>query len=158
MKPIINLTLIMLFFAPQLFSQTTEIKYTYDAAGNRVTRRVVYLQEQRKADKKNAVASSATEESYMAEANKEESFLQHNLGESQIKVFPNPTQGKIMLEITGSNKNASVSVFDMSGKMVFSKKQFGSSGQIDLSRQPNGVYVMKVLVGDKVSEWELVKQ
>ena len=154
MKPIINLTLLMLFFAPQVFSQTTKIKYTYDPAGNRVARRVIYLPENKKADKNNP--DILTENSQANEQNQD--AFQHNLGESQIKVFPNPTQGKIMFEITGSNKNASVSVFDMSGKMVFSKKQFGSSGEIDLSRQPNGVYVMKVLVGDKVSEWELVKQ
>ena len=152
MKTIINLLLLILFLLPQVYSQT--IKYTYDPAGNRVARRVIYLPDEKKADKNNPDILS---ENSQANEQNQDAF-QHNLGESQIKVFPNPTRGKIMLEITGSNKNASVSVFDMSGKMVYSKKQFGSSGQIDLSRQPNGVYVMKVLVGDKVSEWEIVKQ
>ena len=129
------------------------ISYPYAPAGNRIKREVIVLDGGKKSGMENSpVAATAGTGQETAAVHEQQA------GSQLVRVYPNPTQGKIMLEITGSNKNASVSVFDMSGKMVFSKKQFGSSGEIDLSRQPNGVYVMKVLVGDKVSEWELVKQ
>jgi hypothetical protein len=49
-------------------------------------------------------------------------------------------------------------VYAISGKQVYSNSNFGSSGTIDLSGQLTGVYIMKVLAGDKSSEWEIIKQ
>jgi uncharacterized protein YbbK (DUF523 family) len=150
MKYIINLFSAILI-SSGLYSQT--ISYTYDASGNRVKREVIVLDTKKKATEKAPIAQSNEQ------VQQEPTEVHENKAGSQVvKVYPNPTKGLLLVEISGSKGTSSVVVYDLSGKQVFRENDFGSSGTIDLSRQLIGVYIMKVVAGDKTSEWEIIKQ
>lgn len=58
-------------------------------------------------------------------------------------LYPNPSNGKITLDIPGSNFT-DLSVFDLSGKMIFKSTLGKGKSKIDLSNQKEGMYIMKL--------------
>ena len=63
-----------------------------------------------------------------------------------LSVYPNPTSGNIHLneKYSGEFKNAQISVFDLTGREVFS--QTGYSSSLDVSRLIAGTYVLQVQI------------
>ena len=67
---------------------------------------------------------------------------------SAIKVYPNPSNGFITLNITDENKigNVQVEVYDITGKVVYNNNFSGANTvqeQIDLSSLNNGMYFLR---------------
>jgi hypothetical protein len=80
-------------------------------------------------------------------------------GDVQIDVYPNPTKGALEVTITGTESpTCEVTVVDANGKSVYANEHFGLSGAIDLSQQPQGVYIMRFEVDGEVSEWKVVRE
>lgn len=61
---------------------------------------------------------------------------------SQIRLFPNPTNGVFTISGIGDEQQ-SMTIYNMLGKIV--KKQLCSNGtHIDISEQPKGVYIIRI--------------
>lgn len=77
-----------------------------------------------------------------------------NNDEQQIALYPNPTTGEFQLDIQLSiEKSVSVSVFDVTGKTVFTQKEqpiLKENLSIDLNGFSDGVYLVRVQVGEDV--------
>jgi hypothetical protein len=127
-----------------LKSQTT-YEYVYDNAGNRVLRHIIVI----------PPAKSM-------QANKDSAALQENvaLGEMQINVMPNPTVGRLQINITNLPENAEggIIVWDLQSKELLRQEGIYANNPIDLSKQPKGIYLMQIRVGNKKSEWKVVKE
>jgi hypothetical protein len=65
--------------------------------------------------------------------------------EPEVKVYPNPVSDQIQISLTGTVKNASVSIFDASGKQVYSSRLMDNSMQIPVSDYKNGLYFVKII-------------
>ncbi|MGC9352703.1 MAG: T9SS type A sorting domain-containing protein [Mariniphaga sp.] len=68
------------------------------------------------------------------------------LAEQEIKIYPNPTTGKVYIELSGlANRRADVSVVNILGQKVL-HKTYQSEGrwEIDLSNQVSGMYLLKI--------------
>jgi len=66
---------------------------------------------------------------------------------SQIQVYPNPTSGKAVVDLSGLNEEGGlIELFDISGKKLESKKYSTgqSEGVLDLSAYDKGIYILKV--------------
>jgi hypothetical protein len=64
-----------------------------------------------------------------------------------LNLYPNPTTGAIRVEMTGDNTNATISVVDITGRMVYSEKVNISSNfkkDIQLNVE-NGNYIISVV-------------
>ena len=74
----------------------------------------------------------------------------------KFSAFPNPvSQGK--LTITTLNiKEKEVSIYSVLGKRVFSQKFSATKKQLNISHISSGIYILKVLEGDKVATKKLV--
>ena len=68
-----------------------------------------------------------------------------------INVFPNPTTGKVIVNIGNDNLTIDgVNVFDMMGKKVYADNQKRKeSSQLDLSQLSNGVYNVQIISADQ---------
>ena len=68
-----------------------------------------------------------------------------------FKVYPNPTTGIVYLEISGGmNREGEVVVTNLAVAEVFRKKiKDENEFQIDLSKQVNEIYILKVVVGNQ---------
>lgn len=76
---------------------------------------------------------------------------------SLVSVYPNPSEkGMYSVSIDKNLKAQRVEVYNMRGELIF-KSKGSSQRQINLSRSPKGVYLMKVITGEKVITKRLVK-
>jgi hypothetical protein len=71
--------------------------------------------------------------------------------EKLYQVFPNPTTG--LIQVSGENISE-VEVMNLSGMMIYK----GSNKSIDLSRQPDGVYYVKIITDKGVVTKKVLKK
>lgn len=76
----------------------------------------------------------------------------NNSPENKLLVFPNPTTGLFKLKFTaGFEPNSEVKIINSSGQMVgLYKCDSAAELQIDLSNQPKGLYLVRLISGEKV--------
>jgi len=82
------------------------------------------------------------------------------LKESDIFIYPNPTKGALAVEIRNKNPQAShqVTVYTMSGAVIFQQSQVGDYTPIDLSSQPRGVYLLRISSQNSFITWKIIKE
>jgi hypothetical protein len=67
----------------------------------------------------------------------------NDIKNSNIKIYPNPTNNIINIEGLNKNENITIQIFDVQGKLVITKT-INEKGTIDLSELNKGVYVIKI--------------
>jgi len=82
-----------------------------------------------------------------------------------LKIYPNPTNGKFTLVIAGSAfgainsaKQSQLSITNALGEVIFNSEITGESSIIDLSNQPSGMYIVCIRAGTKVEHRKLLKE
>lgn len=82
------------------------------------------------------------------------------LNQTKIKVFPNPTNGKINLKNSQPTPPLkTIILYDLFGHEIFTKQNVpDQEPQLDLSGYAAGVYYIKVVQGGKVEWSKVVKQ
>lgn len=121
-----------------------KIKYTYDDAGNRLTR------------KKEIVVQTRG-----ALNNEEEpSVYEEELSETKVTIYPNPTKGVLKVDISGVEKfeNAQISLYDLTGKLLQQWAGISQSNEIDLSERTPGMYIMQIVYNGNASSWKIIKE
>ncbi len=63
-----------------------------------------------------------------------------------LNIYPNPTSGEFVLELTGSDlKENTVFIYNMMGQKVFEQQMLNNGKQtLDVSHLANGTYFVKV--------------
>ena len=127
------------------------IEFEYDAAGNR-TKRTILLSSLR-----SAIAEETIDEEEMEEAPQ---VFTDILAQSTIHIYPNPTKGLLIVEITGNSENKPVSlqVYDMNGRILLQESNVVSSFTIDLSNKPAGIYILRLMTDTEKNEWKIIKE
>ncbi len=139
MKPIILCILICTSFA--LSAQ--DINYEHDNNGNRILREVVVLKTTMAGDNPSGSANST------------------QWGAFSIKVFPNPTKGLVVMEISDLSPEDQGEIFvsTINGQLL-NRFALDSSGkwEVDLQDQPSGIYLVKVVLNEKNKVWKIIKE
>ena len=120
------------------------IKYTYDDAGNRLTRKKEIVVQTR-GDLNNGEEPSVYEE---------------ELSETKVTIYPNPTKGMLKVDISGVEQfeNARISLYDLTGKLLQQWAGISRSNAIDLSERTPGIYIMQIAYNGKISSWKIIKE
>lgn len=120
------------------------IKYTYDNAGNRLTRQKEIVVQTR--------GALSDEE--------EPSVYEEELSETKVTIYPNPTKGMLKVDISGVEQfeNAQISLYDLTGKLLQQWAGISQSNTIDLSERTPGMYIMQVAYNGKISSWKIIKE
>ena len=81
---------------------------------------------------------------------------EHSVTQKKIKLFPNPTYSNFRVELSGiSNPEiAEIEVFNLYGASVL--KQSGINGNFDVSRFAKGIYIVKIVDGNKLFNSKLL--
>ncbi|MCQ2308291.1 MAG: T9SS type A sorting domain-containing protein [Bacteroidales bacterium] len=83
--------------------------------------------------------------------------IENQIDGGGVSAYPNPAAGSISVVVNSGAEIGSVSLFDISGRLV--KVQQSGFGSIDISGLATGMYVMKVTLDDgKVFEEKIVKK
>lgn len=136
----------LLFISLSAYVQSQTIEYTYDNAGNRVTRQVIILEP--------LVAMASRAKKQTVDPTIEQ------LGERTIKVYPNPTKGALAIEVTGGDEKEKVEIqlFSAQGVQLQTKKLEIGKTPIDMLSYPAGWYILRLGTGDKIKEIKIIKQ
>ena len=132
-------TLLLCAFANSIYAD--RILYSYDSSGNRT-----------RARKEIVLRGGGSQE--------EDSLPQRqNLSLRHVTIYPNPTKGQLMVEITGgeSFEGASFTVYSISGSIVCNLSELDAVNIIDLSQCPNGMYMLVIRVDGESSSWKIIK-
>lgn len=134
----VNVFLFFVLFSLSLSAQK-KVMYAYDAAGNRIKKEILFEQSQSKSQ---VVACSDM------------------LDEKEIKIYPNPTEGELRVEIFNELKKTEgiVTVHGNNGAMIYTTPIINGSASLDISSCPNGLYILHVKIGDSVSSWKIIKR
>jgi hypothetical protein len=140
MKKILFVASIICSFAiytTSLNAQTI-ISYSYDTAGNRTHRLIV----------KSFSTSKANVDTTKNEKKK------------KIRIYPNPTNGQLFVEIVGCENETKMglSIYNLKGTvLLYNKILVNGNNPLDISGYSNGTYILKVTIGDKESNWKILK-
>ena len=144
---ILLLSLLWMCFYPMQYTQAQiqdTIAYRYDAAGNRISRTIVLspISAQAPSEEKPPVVYSEV------------------FADIQLKIYPNPTDGLVKVEIYNlpEGETAQIWVYAMSGQLLTSFKDVSKAVDINISGQPAGVYVMRIVSGKFRTEWKIIKK
>jgi subtilisin-like proprotein convertase family protein len=84
------------------------------------------------------------------------------LGDLSIDVYPNPSNGQVVLDITGDSDGLTLSVMDVNGKRVYSESTgtiiSGLRKTVDLTNLANGMYFLKLDNGTSYTTKKIIKQ
>lgn len=69
--------------------------------------------------------------------------------DSQVNIFPNPSNGLFRLELPSGRTDISIHIYSISGTLVKVIEEASGSVNIDLQKEPNGIYFIQVSEGDK---------
>jgi hypothetical protein len=137
-----------------------KITYTYDASGNMEKREMVIDM----SSKSGLVKSSTVKTGEVGETEEmgETEFPKYEdvLSEMKITIYPNPTQGKLRVDITGGEiaRGARIYLYNMQGMMICQLTSVSTTNELDISAQPAGTYIMKIMLDkDKISTWTIIK-
>ncbi|WGF94121.1 T9SS type A sorting domain-containing protein [Aequorivita marisscotiae] len=76
---------------------------------------------------------------------------------NDIRLYPNPANGQITIELSDASSNYQVAIFDVLGKKVYAS-EIQKVGQIDVSALASGTYLVKLNSDNKSSVVRFVKQ
>jgi hypothetical protein len=126
------------------------IHYDYDESGNRVKRYIVL-------SKGN---SSEDDNSKKYEENIKPEEFEEKLGELTIKVYPNPTKGQLSVEINGLGPDETVDyqLFSQTGLLLGTNRKNGFHFIVDMERYPDGLYILRLMIKGKISQWKILKE
>ncbi|MCX6295803.1 MAG: T9SS type A sorting domain-containing protein [Bacteroidetes bacterium] len=74
---------------------------------------------------------------------------------TSVQVFPNPTSGQISISL-GNKSNAKVELYTVLGKFIFSKEVSELNNSISILDQSDGIYFLKIYLGDNVMMSKIV--
>lgn len=77
---------------------------------------------------------------------------------NEITIYPNPATSTVTLQLPNTNKQATVTVLDLSGKQVLQFKSEKREEEIDMTTLPRGMYFITVQTDDGVWEQKVVLQ
>ena len=139
----ILLGLLLASFCPALHSQN-KVTYGYDAAGNRISRTIVLSP---------TSAPAPIEE-------EEPVVYTETFADIKLKIYPNPTTGLLKVEIHNLPKGqtADIWLYAMSGQLINTFKNVSDAISINISNQPAGIYLMRIMAGDFRTEWKIIKK
>lgn len=126
------------------------IHFNYDESGNRVKRYIVLG--------KGSSSGDETSKKY-EESNKSAEFTD-KLEELTIKIYPNPTRGQLSVEINGLGIDETVDyqLFSQSGILLGTNKKNGFYFTIDMGQYPGGLYILRLMIEGKISQWKILKE
>ena len=139
-------SILLAFLIIYIISYSQTINYLYDSSGNR-THRTIGLKSTRNSDNK------------VDEEQNQQPFSDQ-LGDIEITIYPNPSKGELTIDIENLPEDPTgwIGVYDMSGKIVFQQTELENRNLVNFSSSDNGMYILRIVVEDDISEWKILKE
>ncbi|MDY0347871.1 MAG: T9SS type A sorting domain-containing protein [Tenuifilaceae bacterium] len=157
-------TLFVILSAVYVQSQTMPIEaqrisYSYDDSGNRIIREILLVKPKTQDDDNEFKRDSLGREKSNT-LSEGKPYYSDRFGSNDVRIYPNPTSGQLKLEFVSPVEyyGITISVYSLTGKLVYRKKMMLNPEEIDLSNQLDGVYLMTIENEVNRISWRIVKQ
>lgn len=131
-------------------TSSDEIKFSYDASGNRKLRQLIHVTSLR-----NSNNSKKSDTSDLTK-NKELSGLNNAV---TITDFPNPVTDRLIVSVNSTGDTEGViELFDVLGNIIKVQNITGKTNLVDFSNLSSGIYLIKVRTSNKTLEQKIIKQ
>jgi len=150
-------TLIIIFgllvLSQVLEAQTYQYDFEYDNAGNRTTRTYIELKSTDDPSFYDSLNHAINEEMLP------ENPIEDLLGTSNVKIYPNPTRGELVLKFVNlpEQEKIEMQLHDMSGKLLQQKEITETYYLLDMHGYPNGNYLMRLKTAQAQKTYEIIK-
>ena len=116
-------------------------RYTYDSAGNRVSREII-------------IGVAGDEPQDIAAS------LIDVVASKAVRIYPNPTDGNLTISIDDYEESdqASSIIYDLSGAIVYDSKATGQASSVDISDCQSGIYILTIMINGNQSSWRIIKK
>lgn len=85
--------------------------------------------------------------------------LTTELGEQEIRIYPNPTKGLLRIDIPNlGDESMTLDVFDSQGRLLIRQDAAAIGNQLDLSAYPSGMYLLLIRTAGDKQEWKIIKE
>mgnify|MGYP006368826647 FL=1 len=123
----------------------SKIGYAYDMAGNRTKREIVISSLGAMAKKQYSNSLDVSSE---------------KLREHFVKINPNPTQGNLKVGISGlkNSDKCYLELYSVQGVQILAFDVNSDNTDVDISNQPNGIYLLKITINGKSTTWKSIKK
>jgi hypothetical protein len=75
-----------------------------------------------------------------------------------FEMYPNPASEKVTIQLPSSSDAATVEFYDYIGRLSLTQKVTNSNNKININNLSTGVYVIKVLSGNKIGTQKFIKK
>ncbi|MDR1758233.1 MAG: T9SS type A sorting domain-containing protein [Bacteroidales bacterium] len=147
---------LVLLFAGNISNMRAQIisykEYMYDAAGNRIARKVWIL--------------SSNPTPYYAKSGKQATdtlahpaSYEEQVGTVKFTVFPNPTTGIVTLQMQEGTAlpAGNIVVCNMTGQVLLQQSLTEARATLDLAHLPPGTYLLKLFINNTSEVWKIIK-
>lgn len=136
-----KLTMLLIWTMPYA-TLAQNVKYSYDSAGNRIKREIVM-------NTKSSYKEASTAE-----------YFSEMLSEKNIRIYPNPTKGKLKIEIANydNSDRCIIRIVNASGQQILSTQSTSRWIELDISSRANGIYILYISLNKKESTWKIIKK
>ncbi len=152
--------LLIAFTLSTLLIYSQAVQYSYDAFGNRIKRTIVTLTKSER-DTSSLAGTAITEKLAKTEelAKIEEQFNFEKLAEGKIKIFPNPTQGALMIRIENiaNLEGINLQLFNLNGTLLQSRQVNSTNFDFNMQAYASGIYILRVSRQKEKKEYKIVK-
>jgi hypothetical protein len=82
------------------------------------------------------------------------------LSEMTVKIAPNPTEGllRVTLENMPQATLGQIFLYNFNGKLIVMQKNVSTSADLNITNQPAGIYVLRIIAGQEQTEWKIIKK
>ncbi len=127
------------------WAQSAEVHFTYDACGNRILK---------------SLQLKKTEENgkFVEDGNAFLDAAIDYIQETEVGLYPNPTNGKFTVTLSGNTCLTLEATLTTETGVVIEHHRFSDSQhEFDLSAQPSGIYILKLILDNETRTWKIVK-
>ena len=138
--------LLCIFLLPVCFYAQGRIGYSYDAAGNRIKREIIMPVPKAMAKLQNSFSDNR-------------SFSDMLSGHS-IRLYPGSTAETLTICVTGLKRTdmCSLEVYTLQGAQILSENVTTDKLDVDISDQPSGDYLFKIIINGDTNTWKIIKK
>ena len=164
MKTMLIITFTLLITAITVNSQTVD--FGYDAAGNR-TSRVITLQKSAPVNtevvEQEVSKNDSTEvkqDAIAEDNNNDQEIFEDKVGEQDIRIYPNPVESNLKIEILNyqDQTSSSIILYDQAGRMLNKLSTISEISTIDFSNYPAGIYLLDIKIETENVRWKIIKK
>ncbi len=152
-----TLLIFMCWLMGTMFAQAQQnVSYAYDNNGNRIGRTIVL---QKTAQE--LIEEDDLQDNDNLKVGDQLNALYDQMAGFSMRIFPNPTKGKLFIEADVATEQLGFYLTDNKGHLLYSvspESEVANPLTIDLSNYSSGIYYLRFVSGEESRSWKIIKQ